>query len=390
MTRCTSPLAEILRERIRQEGSIPFTQYMATALYHPVFGYYSTDRTRIGRKGDFFTNVSVGKLFGEALATQFIELFDLLGAPARFRLLEQGAETGHLAADIIAALSANPKTVGWEYYIVEPSVEKIRTQESQIKEPAIPVHWRPVLDSIEPFTGIIFCNELVDAFPCSLVEYDGENWGELCVTTNKGAFEFVRRPLLDPQLVQRVERLPRPSIVPYRTEINSTAESWIRSAFRALSGGYILVIDYGFSHQEFYSPARTEGTLTGYYRHQRQTNVLQRPGEIDITAHVNFSAIGEAARQEGCSVLGFTDQHHFTVAAMEDRIRAIEQRFSGQSLPAPEQQFLREFKSLMHPNTMGLAFKYLLLGKNVPTGRTPSGFKYGKDPVAALQIGKGP
>jgi SAM-dependent MidA family methyltransferase len=381
-----SPLAEILRERIRQEGSIPFTQYMATALYHPVFGYYSTDRTRIGRKGDFFTNVSVGKLFGKALATQFVELFDLLGAPPRFRLLEQGAETGHLATDIIAALSANPKTVDWEYCIVEPLAEKIRTQESQVKETAIPVHWRPSLDPIEPFTGIIFCNELLDAFPCSLVEYDGENWGELCVTTNQGAFEFVRRPLLDPQLIQRVERLPKPSIAPYRTEINLAAESWVRSAAWALSFGYILVIDYGFSHQEYCSPARIEGTLTGYHQHQRQTNVLQRPGEIDITAHVNFSAIGEAAHQEGCSVLGFTDQHHFMVGAMEDRMRAIEQLFSGRSLPASEEQFLREFKSLMHPHTMGLAFKYLLLGKNVPAGRTPSGFKYGKEPAIALGL----
>jgi SAM-dependent MidA family methyltransferase len=381
-----NPLACVIRERIRKDGPVSFAWYMEMALYHPIFGYYSADRTRIGRKGDFFTNVSVGSLFGEVLAAQFVELFDLLEAPTRFRLVEQGAETGQLAADIVTALSRNPKANDWEYWIIEPSTRKTATQEKQIGQPSIPVRWRPSPNSVEPFSGVVFCNELLDALPCSLVEHNGEEWGEICVTATEDTFEFVRRPLLDTKLFQRVERLPKPVSVPYRTEINLAAEEWVRSAARALSSGYILVIDYGFSTSEFYSPTRTEGTLTGYYRHQRQKNVLQRPGEIDITAHVNFSAISETAREEGCTVLGFTDQHHFMVAATEQRLRTIEQLFSGKPLPGTQEKFLREFKSLMHPQTMGLAFKYLLLGKNVPAGQVPSGFTYAKDASLTLEL----
>jgi SAM-dependent MidA family methyltransferase len=112
-------LAHELRQRIRKGGPISFAQFMDQALYHPLHGYYSTERTRIGRTGDFYTSVSVGPLFGQILAGQFVELFVLLGAPDGFRLLEQGAENGQLARDIFKALSSESGAPDWEYWIVE-------------------------------------------------------------------------------------------------------------------------------------------------------------------------------------------------------------------------------------------------------------------------------
>jgi SAM-dependent MidA family methyltransferase len=379
-----SPLANLIRNHIRKSGPISFAQFMDQALYHPLHGYYSAERTRIGRAGDFYTSVSVGPLFGEILAAQFIELFVLLGAPDGFKLLEQGAEDGQLASDILKALSSAPEAPDWEYWIVEPSAKKTAFQKALIGQTSTRVRWASELEDLESFTGVIFCNELLDALPCHLVEHDGEKWNEICVDEKSGIFDFVHRPMMDTRLARQTECLPKPALTPYRAEINLAALDWIKSAARVLRHGYILAIDYGFPSRELYSPLRTEGTLTGYYRHQRQKDLLQRPGEIDITAHVDFSAAAETARSAGCTVLGFTDQHHFMVGAGERRLLEIERLASQGSTPI-DQSFLREYRSLMHPNTMGLAFKYLLLGKGVTAKEVPTGFKYVGDPAAVLR-----
>ncbi len=134
----------------------------------------------------------------------------------------------------------------------------------------------------------------------------------------------------------------------------------------------MLLIDYGYSRTDYYSSLRTEGTLTAYRNQQRQKNILERIGETDITAHVDFTAIAEAGLEAGCQLLGFTDQHHFMVGAGESRMRSFEDRDDQQD----RDQFLRAYKTLMHPEMMGLAFKYLLMGKGVPTMEKLSGFRY--------------
>src|ERR1700730_4852920 len=383
----SNELADLIRDQIRKSGPVSFAWFMGQALYHPIHGYYSSERARVGRAGDFFTSVSVGEVFGEILATQFVELFDLVGTSDRFKILEQGAENAQLAKDVIRALGVEPKSAQWEYWIVEPSAVKASNQRAHIAQTSIPIHWISGLEQLDPFSGIIFCNELLDALPCYLVEHDGRKWMEVRVQEENEVFEFVRRPIENPDLICQVRRLPTPSIPPYRTEVNLAALDWVKSAAQALHRGFILIIDYGFPRDELYSPLRTEGTLTGYYQHQRLKDVLQRPGEIDITAHINFSAIAEAASSEGCAVLGFTDQHHFMVGAAEKRLLEIERLVGAGSMPPDQQRFLRRYKTLMHPNTMGLAFKYLLLGKAVSPAEVPSGFRLGKDPALALRPG---
>lgn len=379
-------LSELICRHIREHGPGSFAWFMEQALYHPIYGYYSARRTRIGKAGDFFTNVSVGNLFGEILSGQFVELFDLLGAPDRFKILEQGAEDGQLARDVLSVLAQKSKASGWEYQIIEPSATRAAYQKAHLEKSPIPLSWVEDLDHAGTLHGIIFCNELLDALPCHVVEHDGKEWNEICVTEENGRLSFISCPIVDLKLARQVERLPTPLITPYRTEVNLAALDWTKSAARALTSGFILIIDYGFPRQEFYAPLRTEGTLTGYAQHRRQKDLLNSPGEIDITAHIDFSAIAEAALTEGCRLIGFTDQHHFMIGAAEGRLLEME-RLANQGLhSAAKQKFLRQFKSLMHPNTMGLAFKYLLLAKGVTTAKAPTGFKYAKDRQATLQI----
>jgi SAM-dependent MidA family methyltransferase len=379
-------LSHLIRDQIQRGGPVSFAWFMDQALYHPLYGYYSSENTRIGKAGDFFTNVSVGDLFGRILAGQFVELFELLATADGFKLVEQGAENAQLAKDVLQALASEPKSAGWEYWIVERFAKKIAQQNACLGTAPIPVRWIPDLQSPSSISGIIFCNELLDALPCHLIEHDGEKWWEIRVGEKGGIFDFVRVPIQDETLAGHVARLPTPSITPYRSEVNLAALRWMRSAARALTRGFILIIDYGFPQAEYYSPARTEGTLTGYYRHQRQNAVLQRPGKIDITAHVDFTAIAQAALSGGCRLLGFTDQHHFMVGAAEPRLREIELLASRGSMSEHQRRFLREYKSLMHPHTMGLAFKYLLLGKGVSPTQLPSGFKYSRDPAVTLHL----
>jgi SAM-dependent MidA family methyltransferase len=380
-------LANLIRNQIQKSGPVSFAWFMDQALYHPLYGYYSIERTRIGKAGDFFTNVSVGELFGEILAGQFVELSDFLGAADDFKLVEQGAEDAELAKDVLKTLARESKSAGWEYWIVERFAKRIAQQSVHLGTGPITVRWIPDLQSQNSVSGIVFCNELLDALPCHLVEHDGKRWCEIGVQDKGGIFDFVRIPIQDKKLADHVASLPIPLITPYRTEVNLAALNWVRSAARALTRGFILIIDYGFPQAEYYSPARVEGTLTGYYRHRRQKDVLQRPGEIDITAHVDFTAVARAALSVGCTLLGFTDQHHFMVGAAEQRLLETELLANRGSMALDQQRFLRQYKSLMHPHTMGLAFKYLLLGKGVSLTELPSGFRYGQDPAAVLRLG---
>ena len=374
-------LTQIIRDEIRCLGPISCERFIELALYHPRLGYYSRDRLRIGRRGDFITNVSVGKLFGEILADQIVELWELLDRLPDFTIVEAGAENGALASDLLNRLSQVEPAVSWKYVIAEPDERKQSQQRQQITEGT--VRWVKSLNELGPITGIILGNELLDAIPTRVVEFSEDRWREVCVTLEEGTFKFSLEPIKDPRLAAGINKIPLPLPQPYRTEINLSATDWIGDAVRALRRGFILMIDYGYSRSDYYSPLRTEGTLTAYRNQQRQESIFEGLGETDLTAHVDFTATAEAGLEAGCQLLGFTDQHHFMVGAGEGRIRSFETSDGRKE----RDQFLRAYKMLMHPEMMGLAFKYLLMGKEVPTAEKLSGFRYASDPKKALGLG---
>jgi SAM-dependent MidA family methyltransferase len=382
-----SPLASFIRERILRSGPVAFPWFMEQALYHAEFGYYSTPRTRIGRQGDFYTNVSTGSTFGHILAAQIVEMWGVLRRPGDFKIIEQGAEDGQLAIDVLSAIeiTSNPQ-IRFEYIIIEPIAAKQAEQRSRLEHrfPA-KIRWVSALTDLKAINGVLISNELVDAMPVHLLEHKESHWHERHVTCSAKRFEFASLPIASSEVAEAVSKLPVPVRTPYMTEVNLNAKRWIDEISSILEKGFILVVDYGYPRDEYYKPERAEGTLACYARHRRSFNPLADPGANDITAHVDFTSLAESAEHANLHVAGYTDQHHFMVGATESYLKQIEWEIELNGMRPHHDQFLRIFKTLMHPGNMGRAFKYLLLAtrKGLPA---PSGFKYAREPRRTLGL----
>ena len=379
-----SELTQIIRDEIVRLGPMSCERFIELALYHPRLGYYSQARVRVGRRGDFITNVSVGKLFGEILADQIIEAWEFLDRPPEFTVVEAGAETGDLALDLLTRLEECRPGVFWRYVLVEPNA--LKRSQQKVRLIGHEVRWVSSLNELSSITGLILGNELLDAIPTRVVEFSGKQWREVCVNFKSDTLEFCLEPINHRRLAAMIDKIPIPWPESYRTEINLQSQDWVRAAAKTLLRGLVLVIDYGYPRSDYYLPLRSKGTLTAYRNQRRQENIFEAIGETDITAHVDFTSIAETGLEAGCELLGFTDQHHFMVGAGENRMRAFEAKATTQRGRRERDQFMRAYKTLMHPEMMGLAFKYLLLSKGIPAALKLSGFQYASDPRRLLGL----
>ena len=188
------PLVALIRGHLLRHGPAPFPWFMEQALYHPEYGYYTSTRLRIGRQGDYYTNVSVGRLYGQLLASQLLEMWKILGCPSRFTIVEEGAEDGRLAMDILSAITEESIQAAEciRYTILEPIPGKQLQQRAQL-EPAFleKMTWLTGLADLEAVTGAFISNELVDAMPVHLVVYRDDEWSELLVDISGEDFGFV-------------------------------------------------------------------------------------------------------------------------------------------------------------------------------------------------------
>jgi SAM-dependent MidA family methyltransferase len=374
-----SPLEQALCAEIAQHGPISFHDFMARALYDPNYGYYGAGKARVGRGGDFFTNVSVGSLYGRLLARQFGEMWRLLGQPQDFVLVEQGAHSGDCASDVLAGLrefdpACFAATTLW---LVEPfpRFEELQRQKLGEFSPAR-IRWTKTLAELPAFRGVHYSNELVDAFPVDRVAWRDDRWVERRVDFRDGRFTFVDAEISDASLRTHLSRLP-PVPPDYETEVNLGAASWLAELQARLEAGFILLIDYGFPRAEYYRSERTSGTLSAYAAHRREPDPLQHPGEIDLTAHVDFTTLAEAAKDAGLEIAGFTDQHHFMVGL--GRLHFPD----DDALAAAGPKDLRAFKTLMHPGLMGQSFHAFCVAKNAGH-QVLAGFQFGRDPERTL------
>lgn len=375
MPEILSPLAEAIRQEISRRGPIPFRDFMERALYDARHGYYGSGRARVGRGGDFFTNVSVGPLFGRLLARQFSEMWTRLGQPSDFAIVEQGAHHGEFAIDALTALRENDPAcfATTTYWLVEPLAGLRVAQEEKLHAAQLgSMRWVDSLAALPAFVGVHFSNELPDAFPVHRVVRRSEGWRERLVDLNGDRFVFVDGPLSIPALTEHLARLPEVPL-DYETEVNLGAADWVTEVAARLERGYLLAIDYGWSRAEYYRSERSSGTLSAYANHQREDNPLARPGEIDLTAHVDFTSLAEAGSAAGLELAGFTDQHHFMVG--------LGQLHFTDDTASPQE--IRAFKTLMHPNLMGRSFHALALSKAVDAAPL-AGFRFGGDPHRAL------
>jgi len=341
--RLQTELIQLIRDAIRSRGPQPFAWFMQQTLYHPEHGYYSSDRAAIGRRGDYFTNVSVGPLFGELLAAQFAEIWERLGKIPNFIIVEQGAHHGEFARDVLE--SSQRRCLAFfsalRYRIVEP-LPKLRDRQLQtLGEFGDRVQWRKSLDRMEPFVGIHFSNELLDAMPINL--------HKKLVDLEGNEFVFVDSPT--------------------EQTTNESQLNWIDNVAARLERGFILAIDYGFARTEFREVVQVRA------RHRHLDSPFEEIGEADITAHVNWTDIAEAAEKNGLRVTGFTDQHHFLTGI----ISAFPEIVKGEKSK-------RALQTLLHPEMLGRSFQVLAITKDVDLGTRLSGFKFARDASKSLGL----
>jgi SAM-dependent MidA family methyltransferase len=344
---------------------------MEQALYHPEFGYYSSGQCQIGRSGDYFTNVSVGPLFGRLLAKQFAEMWELLGRPVDFTIVEQGAHHGDFARDVLEAAKRESNFFATLLYcIVEPFPVLEARQRETLRNVSEKITWRKSVSDLDPFTGVHFSNELLDAMPVRLISRDDhEDWKERLVDRDEDGFVFIAAEIGDEELKLYVEKLPRFGDVHYESEVNLAALEWIEGISRKLNRGFVLAVDYGYPRAEFYAATRSSGTLQCRIGHRLASSPLVEIGCVDITAHVEWTSVAERAEEKGLRLVGFTDQHHFVTGLLENF--------------APTENERRALQTLLHPELLGTRFQYLALGKSVPD-KPLSGFRFAHDPRKTL------
>ncbi|MEX1045278.1 MAG: SAM-dependent methyltransferase [Chthoniobacterales bacterium] len=360
--------AEALRRRIAQHGPVGFDEFMAVALYHPHGGYYTSDQSRTGQRGDFFTSVSVGPVFGKLLAAQFLEMRRHLGNPGDFTLVEQGANDGQLLADILVAWSGPLPRI----LIVEPLANLRALQQKTLAPWAAHLTHVAHEKDLPSFTGVFFANELLDAFPVQLLVRDQSTWHERRVENDGTHFFFIDAPFSG-------QTPPVPDHLPhFATEVCPSLAPWMQTVAAKITKGWLLLIDYGHPAAVRYHPARAAGTLAAYRNHQRRDDPLADPGAQDLTAHVDFTAAARIAQGAGLTLAGFTDQHHALTALAAGTFPAMPETH----LSPDAAREMRALRQLLHPESMGTSFKFLALAKN---NREPlTAFQFARDPQREL------
>ncbi len=292
-----------IRARIQSRGKIPFAEFMELALFHPRGGYY-THPTRVGASGDYFTSSSAHPVFGALLSIQLQQIWELMGAPAPFFVVEMGAGSGLLARDILDYVKTLP----------EPFRRSVRylALERCASGPD-PQIQRIVTDSI-PLSNIVGCflsNELIDSFPAHRFEIKDGRLMEVYVILKDDAFAEVLDEPSTPLLEERINSLEFALPEGFRGELNLALGPWMAEVAQALKRGVIVTIDYGYPAQELYSPKRARGTLQCYYQHTQSANPYLRIGEQDITSHVDFTSLAKEGRKHGIEPVALVTQREF-------------------------------------------------------------------------------
>jgi len=327
-----SALHQLISERIQREGPLSFAEYMRMALYEPGYGYYVTGSAKMGWQGDYFTSTDVSSLFANCVGRQLYALWEKLKHPAHFLVLEQGAGRGDLAGGVrawaqeeapafhaaldyqIEDIRAGQDALGMERTAAgRPETERTVAGRPEAGRPqGSPLPWtdEPITEGGSP--SVVLSNELIDAFPVHIVEKRGGRLYEVFVDVQQ-----------DGRLCEVLGEPGTPAVagyldsfnIPWRTfeegwraEINLDALRWIQRTASLLRRGFILTIDYGDRARALYTAERARGTLLCYFQHQLSERPLARPGEQDITAHVNFSALIDEGRRLGLRLHKFTTQ----------------------------------------------------------------------------------
>jgi SAM-dependent MidA family methyltransferase len=363
-----TPLAELLADRIRRYGPITFADFMRECLYHPVHGYYSmTESTRFA---DYYTSVDVHPIFGRLLARQFSEMWECLDRPPEFTLVEAGAGVGRLAAHILDfSESKFPPFYGaLRYVAVERSAARREQASVRAKRHADAGHFEASIE-IPPRIpmGCLFSNELADALAVHRV------------VMKDGALREIFVGISDGRFVDNVAGLSTCAITEYfaaqgvslqegqQAEAGLEACDWITEVGRRIERGYVLTIDYGHRAAELFDDHHMRGTLLAYRDHRATENYYDSPGEQDLTAHVNFSALETWGKRAGLETAGLVSQTAFLLALGRGNEFAD---LYGEGQTEVERARARlQLKTLIYPEGMGERFQVLIQQKGTATSQ---------------------
>ena len=356
-------LPEALASIFSKESPMTFARFMELALYHPRYGYYAK-APKIGKKGDYFTAPAIHPVFGATVARQILEIWELMGNPEDFVILEAGAGEGYLALDILNYLALHK--ANFSYFILEPFSANRERQKEVLRDFTSQVRWFESWEEIPPFAGVFLSNELFDAFPVHLIEKTAEGLQEIYVLFN-GYFQERPGGLSRPEILERV--LPYANYWPegYRTEVCLAYKDFLKELAKRLVKGFVLTFDYGYSRADLYHPDRNRGTLLCFREHQVFENPYLFPGRSDLTTHVDFTALKEIGESLGLYPLGFTTQASFLVSLGVEKILQEIGRNSPRDIEA--------LKLLLLPQGLGMSHWVFAQARNMPLPLKLSGFK---------------
>lgn len=351
--RVSRAIKEIIRT---EEGWIPFSKYMDLAMFAPRLGYYSAGAAKIGAAGDFTTAPEMSALFGATLAKQVAQILNVTGGD----VLEFGAGSGKLACDLLRGLGklgCEPR----QYLILEPSPD-LRDRQRALLQKELPAFYSRInwIDGLqEKFSGVMIANEVLDAMPIDLISWQADGIYQRGVAVSDAGFVWLDRQMESGALLDLALTM---NVAPgYVSEIHLAGAAFIRSLGDSLQHGVALLIDYGFLDHEYYHPDRNTGTLMCHYRHRAHTDPFFLPGAQDVTAHVNFSAMMNAAQSVGLDVEGYTTQAKFLIASgITEQLSQIDPANAAQYLPLANQA-----QRLLSPAEMGELFKVMAVGRNI-------------------------
>lgn len=368
-----------IEEEIRQRGPLPFSRYMEMCLYHPELGYYAAHTQQFGKAGDFYTSSDVHAVFGRLLARQFEEMWRALGSPAALQIVELGPGRGLFAQDVLEWSEKKfPEFFRPVRYLLVEASPALRQRLAEILARHIQAGKAGIYSSIEklpkqfPAPTIVFANEFFDALPVEVVS-DG---GELRIACEQGGFvesfmpataatlEFLDRYSVHPEAGERVEAAP-------------AAQQHMRAIANRIGSGFVIVIDYGYTREEQLA-GRHRGTVTAFRRHAISASPYQAPGEQDITAHVNFTALQAAAAEGGMEPLALLTQAQFLMGIGE--ANQFADAFADTMLPQEQAKVALQLKHLVTPVGMGESFHVLLMSKAVDAASAQglSGLKFAR------------
>jgi SAM-dependent MidA family methyltransferase len=364
-------LVALIRNEIAARGPMPFSRYMELCLYAPGLGYYSAGKTKFGPAGDFVTAPELGDLFARVVAGTLAPTLAELGPDADF--VELGGGSGRFAATALRELSER-NALPRRYRLLEPSADLRERQREHVAaslpdDLAARVEWieRPPQ---EPWNGVLFANEVVDALPTTRFAMHGGEVHEECIVVRDGALAREDRPAdaLVGAAVRHVERYLGAAIPDdYRSEILPQLPYWLAAVISALDRGVVLLVDYGYPRSEYYLPERSDGTLVCHFRHRAHADPLRWPGLEDITAFVDFTAVAEAGVNAGFELVGYAPQGQFLLSsglpALLEETAALDE--------AARMRIVGEAKRLTLPGEMGERFQAIAFArgvKEVPAG----------------------